>query len=317
MVLFKPPGSINGQGFTIDNCQSCDIYVLDRSSQVTIDDCKDCRIYLGPVDGSVFIRDSNGCVLATACRQLRTRGCHDCSVALYCRTRPIVEASYNMSFGCFDMPYTAMEGHLRAAKLSPLHNYWWHIYDFTPKDGNWRLLPAGTTTLSLVQPLPQEVAPSFAPQPAEAPAQEAEQAPAALPSTLLLTRAESPEAAGGRYVFALFEGARREAALGLAKQLSDKGWLLFTNEAKLSPDTAESLAGEARWAKGVASQLSPPQPKAKKGQPQQAPPPCVGLEAAVPEAQAGEVGELLRGAGAHVTAQTAAGNTFRTMGVDG
>jgi hypothetical protein len=28
--------------------------------------------------------------------------------------------------------------HLKGARLDALHNFWWHVYDFTPKEGNWR-----------------------------------------------------------------------------------------------------------------------------------------------------------------------------------
>ena len=31
--------------------------------------------------------------------------------------------------------------HLEAAKMNYFQNHWGHIYDFTPKDGNWTFLP--------------------------------------------------------------------------------------------------------------------------------------------------------------------------------
>eukprot|EP00965_Chrysotila_dentata_P027261 905528-Pleurochrysis_carterae.AAC.1 len=43
---------VSGQQFIIEECEDCDIYVLDYSAQVTIDLCRRCRIFLGPVEAS-------------------------------------------------------------------------------------------------------------------------------------------------------------------------------------------------------------------------------------------------------------------------
>ena len=39
-TLVKRPGDVNGQGFVIELCENCDIYLLDHTQQVQIDDCK-------------------------------------------------------------------------------------------------------------------------------------------------------------------------------------------------------------------------------------------------------------------------------------
>ena len=56
------------------------------------------------------------------------------------------------------LPSPARAGLMQKVKLGPLHNFWSHIFDFTPKDGNWRILPAGaeTSTAALLGPLPDE-----------------------------------------------------------------------------------------------------------------------------------------------------------------
>ncbi|KXZ45204.1 hypothetical protein GPECTOR_57g494 [Gonium pectorale] len=136
-IKIKQPGSINGQSFIIDKCENCDIYLLDWSSQVTIDECKKCRIFIGPTDGSVFIRDCHDCSFALVGRQLRTRGCEDCSLSVFCRTKPIVETSMNLRIACFDMSYPQLKDHMQAAKLGPFHNFWYEIFDFTPKGTAW------------------------------------------------------------------------------------------------------------------------------------------------------------------------------------
>ncbi|PNH10117.1 Protein XRP2 [Tetrabaena socialis] len=273
-VKIKAPGTINGQSFTIDDCHDCDIYVLDHTGQVTVDDCKRCRIFLGPTDGSVFLRNCSDCAVAVMCRQLRTRDCVDCRVALLCRTRPIVESSSGMLFTCFDMPYPQLAAHMVSAKLSPFHNFWWHVFDFTKKEGNWRLQPpAGPCSAPgaghVLDPVPAEVAELMA---------------------LGSTGAAAP-------------------ALALARKASDLGWLLHTNEARLSSAATATLAAEAGWPKSASRALTTPDAKG---------PGCVGLELALgegPEAEALEA-EAVR-LGGLVSRSEAPGSSFRGMGVDG
>lgn len=38
------------------------------------------------------------------------------------------------------MPH-GIAGHLKSVQMNFLQNHWSHIYDFTPKDGNWSYLP--------------------------------------------------------------------------------------------------------------------------------------------------------------------------------
>ena len=144
-MLMSCHRSINGQAFTMDNVENCDLYgehlcdlglplvlhlvspllyhpqiysspspdptrrktdvicvhaVLDACAQVTVDNARNCRIFIGPTEGSVFIRDCTNCKFAIVCRQLRTRDCHDVDTALFCRTKPIIETSSNVSCRC-------------------------------------------------------------------------------------------------------------------------------------------------------------------------------------------------------------------------
>lgn len=47
----RVPGTINGQQFIIQNCNSSQIYLLDHINTITIDDCSDCTIFIGPTTG--------------------------------------------------------------------------------------------------------------------------------------------------------------------------------------------------------------------------------------------------------------------------
>lgn len=78
------------------------------------------------------MRDCTNCSLAAITRQLRCRDCDDCNLLLLCRTRPIIESSSGMAFGCFDAPYAGLAAQMAAAGLSPFHNFWSNVFDFTP-----------------------------------------------------------------------------------------------------------------------------------------------------------------------------------------
>ena len=155
-VHIKPPGSINGQQFIIDSCEGCDLYVLDHTAQVTIDDCKDCRILIGPTDASVFIRDCENCTCAFVCRQFRTRDIKNVDIALHCATRPVIETSKGLRFGCYDFNYAGLGEHLAACSMSVYANHYSHIHDFNPDPTNWSFLPENTSSVELLA-MPEEV----------------------------------------------------------------------------------------------------------------------------------------------------------------
>ncbi|GIL51839.1 hypothetical protein Vafri_7748 [Volvox africanus] len=307
-IKIKTPGSINGQSFIIDKCENCDIYILDYCGQVTIDNCKGCRLYIGPTDGAVFVRDSADCNLAVVCRQLRTRDCSGCNIALYCRTKPIVESSSNMGFSCLDLSYPDLKSHMRHAKLSLFHNFWYDIFDFTPKDGNWRLLPHGTKAATLLEPIPSEVAELLEAR------QEVNELGTSTPAQqppLLLTvggspaQHEQPAINGLSYMFVAFDGAKHEQALRLALTAAEKGWLLRTNEAKLSSAAAAALATDAGWAKAVGKALSSANVC------------CVGLELSLPVDEAQTLKRQVAQLGGHASDSEVAGKAFSTAGLDG
>jgi protein XRP2 len=56
----------------------------------------------------------------------------DSALALLCRSRPIVEASCGLRLACYDLQYAGLGAQLQQQRMSPLHNFWSHVYDFTP-----------------------------------------------------------------------------------------------------------------------------------------------------------------------------------------
>ena len=152
--LVKPPGSAAGQQFCIDACEDCEIYVLDHCDSLTIDDCKRCTIVVGPTSGSVFIRDCESCTCVFMCRQYRSRDCVDCDTHLHVTTRPIIETSANMRFGCWDFHYPALEAQMADAGISAYQNFWSHVFNFNPGSATWSLMPPGEHSIDALSPLP-------------------------------------------------------------------------------------------------------------------------------------------------------------------
>ncbi|CAH2223410.1 XRP2 [Pelobates cultripes] len=149
------PDKVAGQQFVIQECENCNIYILDHSATITIDDCTNCRIFLGPVKGSVFFRDCKDCKCIVACQQFRTRDCRKMDVFLCCATQPIIESSTGIKFGCFQYYYPELASQFKDAGLSIFNNTWSNIHDFTPVSGetNWSLLPSDCAVQNFV-PLP-------------------------------------------------------------------------------------------------------------------------------------------------------------------
>ncbi|GIL89380.1 hypothetical protein Vretifemale_17193 [Volvox reticuliferus] len=178
----------------------------------------------------------------------------------------------------------------------------------SPQDGNWRLLPYGTKTATLLEPIPSEAAELLK---AQQQVNELATSTSALPPQLLLTvggspaQHQQPATNGFSYMFVAFDGAKHEQALQLALTAAEKGWLLRTNEAKLSSEAATALAADAGWTKAVGKVLS----NANVG--------CVGLELSLPTDEAQTLKRQVSQLGGHVSDSEVAGMTFRTAGLDG
>uniref|UniRef100_A0A0G4IA07 C-CAP/cofactor C-like domain-containing protein n=1 Tax=Chromera velia CCMP2878 TaxID=1169474 RepID=A0A0G4IA07_9ALVE len=140
-VLVKEKGSIAGQQFVIEECEGCDIFVLDWTDSITVDECKDCRLFVGPVAGSIFIRDCTSLQCHIVCQQFRCRDLKDCDIALHVTTEPVIESSSSLRIGCLDFTYDGLDEHMRAANLSPFSNKWWQVFDFSKKDGETHWTP--------------------------------------------------------------------------------------------------------------------------------------------------------------------------------
>lgn len=80
------------------------------------------------VSASVFIRDCTDCKVVAICRQFRTRDCKNLDASLLCGSKPIVESSKNVRFGCFDTHYEGLQQHLADLRFDPLRNFWRAIY---------------------------------------------------------------------------------------------------------------------------------------------------------------------------------------------
>lgn len=142
-VLGRVPGKINGQRFIMKNCEDCTIYLFDHMATITVDDCTNCKMFVGPNKGSIFLRNCKSMKCIIACGQFRTRDCKGIDTLLHCDSKPIIESSTHMKFGCFQYYYPELYDQFKAANLKCYNNTWSSIHDYTPVPGedNWTLLP--------------------------------------------------------------------------------------------------------------------------------------------------------------------------------
>jgi protein XRP2 len=90
------------------------------------------------------------------CRQFRTRDCVDVDSRLLVATKPIIETSSNMRFGCFDFHYHALGAQLKASGMTPYSNFWSHVFNFNQETHpDWSLVPADATAIEALAPLPE------------------------------------------------------------------------------------------------------------------------------------------------------------------
>mmetsp|Transcript_37513 Transcript_37513/g.94700 ORF Transcript_37513/g.94700 Transcript_37513/m.94700 type:complete len:353 (-) Transcript_37513:348-1406(-) len=287
-VKVKPPGSINGQAFTIDKCEDCDLYILDNCAQVQIDECKNCRIFIGPTDGSIFMRDSSDCKCALIGRQVRLRDVTKTDIALFCRTRPILESSSDIGLTCYTMNYAALSAQLKAAKLDVVHNFWSHVYDFTPKSTNWHYLEPGTTVEALLggdAGFPEPVKAALGAYGGDGP---------------LITTWGDRNPPAPDYLFVIFPQHKADSAMQFINQSKHEACVLRCNKAEVNPEVAGQMAHFASWARSVERDISAGM--------------CIGVElsGAGVRAKLCHVAHVL---GGHDTEQEPCGAAFRHLGI--
>lgn len=153
--------------YAVENLENCIVYLMDISESVTIDECKDCKFLVSPVGGPVFLRNCKNCNFVIACHQFRTRECASCKIKLFCSTKPIIEDSKDLQFGCYDYYDVNLKSQFYNEEISIYTNSWSEIYDFTPNNAapdsimlklpsssNFRFLPEYETCMDLIPPLP-------------------------------------------------------------------------------------------------------------------------------------------------------------------
>ncbi|KAK9807838.1 hypothetical protein WJX72_010736 [[Myrmecia] bisecta] len=135
-TLTKPPGSINGESFTLKNLEDCSVYILDYTSEVEVTNCNNCQIFIGPVDGPAIFDACSKCQVAVACQQFQAKNCTDIEFGLYCATQPSITSSSDIRFGCWMGAYPSLTQHFGAANLDPKTNMWDKAYDVSGEEGH-------------------------------------------------------------------------------------------------------------------------------------------------------------------------------------
>jgi protein XRP2 len=214
-------------------------------------------------------------------------------VLLHCRTRPIVETSRAVAFGCYAQGYAGLAAQLAAVKLSPLHNFWSAVFDFSPAEGNWGLLPeerAASLDALTRGRVPPEVAALLA-------------GAAGGDAALLPTWGDRPCEVGGRLLALLPAAAGVDGARALAATAAATGArLLRANVAAVGADLAQQMGESSGWS---AAEVA-----AAAGE-------RIGLEFAGSAAACGAIAAAAAAAGGLACAGEDAASTFRFLGIDG
>lgn len=146
-TLVKPPGSINGESFSIRDLEECSVFILDYSSEVEISGCTNCQIFIGPVDGPAIFENCSNCQVAVAAHLFKANGCSNCEFGLYSSTQPAISASSGIRIACWSGAYPMLTQHFAAANLDPNTNQWNKVYDASAEEGgtpNFELLTEQT-----------------------------------------------------------------------------------------------------------------------------------------------------------------------------
>lgn len=151
-VIVRKPGSLRGEGITLDRLEECEVYICDKTAQVFLDFCKRSLVLVGPCESSIFVRDCEDCTFWLACQQLRTNNCKRCTFHLHAKTEPIIETSEDLAFAPWAARYPGCSSHFQQAGFDPQKNMWNAIFDFSgvKSHSHWRILPVNeVSALSL------------------------------------------------------------------------------------------------------------------------------------------------------------------------
>lgn len=147
-TLRREQGWLNGQAYKCSKLEGCRVEILDYTGQITIVNCENTTFYIGPCSGSIFIRECKDITIYSSSAQLRISNSNNVTAYIYCKTRPALDESYDITFGPLNMIYDKFSEHFRAAGLSEDVNYWYDVHDFSLEDNdnydkNYKLLEFG------------------------------------------------------------------------------------------------------------------------------------------------------------------------------
>jgi protein XRP2 len=128
--IVRRPGDITGWDFNCSGLQECKVLIFDRVGEFKASGLQGCQLLVGPCQGSVYLDNCKNCTVIAACQQFRARKLSNCTILLFSHTRPVVESSSNVRFGCFSFGYRDLKAQLDATGLNPLCNPWSQVHVF-------------------------------------------------------------------------------------------------------------------------------------------------------------------------------------------
>jgi len=119
-TLRKPPGSVNGQEFHLEDLEECTVEVLDVLDRAVVANLKNCNVFLGPTQNTVFIRKCEDCSFTVAAKEIRLVASSNCTVRGFSPHPVQLDDCHHIALGDFNGGYSGLTRHFQQAGLVPV-----------------------------------------------------------------------------------------------------------------------------------------------------------------------------------------------------
>mmetsp|Transcript_37368 Transcript_37368/g.62898 ORF Transcript_37368/g.62898 Transcript_37368/m.62898 type:complete len:440 (+) Transcript_37368:188-1507(+) len=165
--------------YMLEDLKDTTVWLCGPMRALFIHRVQNCHIYTGPVRGAMLIEDVRACTVMVAAHQIRIHGAVESDFYLHSRSNPIVEHCTGVRFAPYNMYYTGLRTHKRAAGLAEANDLWQQVHDFgwlrATHSPNWSVLPLEERTPLTTMQVPTQTEETLlepeseAPSPADAP----------------------------------------------------------------------------------------------------------------------------------------------------
>lgn len=123
-TIAKPPGTLNGRPFVLEELTDCEVSLFDYTEQLTITGCKNTTIRCGPCSGICTISQCSSCMIAVAAYACIVTASSDVIVFLYSSSEPEVQDCSKISFAPYNLAYPRLREQFQLSNLELRKNLW-------------------------------------------------------------------------------------------------------------------------------------------------------------------------------------------------